>query len=222
MPPYLKSLIKVPPTFVARFMLVPQIAVFSDNRLDYKTKYYKLVNKKKNLSQTFSLKCLFLFTPCLSISLFAPCGLFYIEKEQKYNFVNFYHVWDDQPLWMNNYIFPYAPTYEPTNIWAASWQNQQSECAPSEDSDQPGHPLSLIRVFAVRMKKAWTLTHWVHSEDSGQTGRIPRLIWVFAGRTATLLVLSRGGSFIHILYHWELTVSIKVIFFPSKGNIILH
>ena len=27
-------------------------------------------------------------------------------------------------------------------------------CAPSEDSDQPGHPLSLIRVFAVRMKKA--------------------------------------------------------------------
>ena len=26
----------------------------------------------------------------------------------------------------------------------------QSECAPSEDSDQPGHPPSLIRVFAVR------------------------------------------------------------------------
>ena len=23
--------------------------------------------------------------------------------------------------------------------WAATWQNQQSECAPSEDSDQPGH-----------------------------------------------------------------------------------
>ena len=30
-------------------------------------------------------------------------------------------------------------------IWAASWQNQQNNCAPSEDSDQP----SLIRVFAV-------------------------------------------------------------------------
>ena len=25
-------------------------------------------------------------------------------------------------------------------IWAASWQNQQSEYAPSEDSDQPGRP----------------------------------------------------------------------------------
>ena len=32
------------------------------------------------------------------------------------------------------------------------------------------------------------------SEDSDQTGRMPRLIWVFDGRTLTLLVLSRGGS----------------------------
>ena len=32
------------------------------------------------------------------------------------------------------------------------------------------------------------------SEDSDQTGRMPRLIWVFAGRTYTLLVLSWGSS----------------------------
>ena len=58
-------------------------------------------------------------------------------------------------------------------------------CAPSEDSDQPGHPPSLIKVFAVRMKKARVLNwyHWAHSEDFDQTGRMPRLIWVFAGRT---------------------------------------
>ena len=31
-----------------------------------------------------------------------------------------------------------------------TWQNQQYECSPSEDPDQPGHPPSLIRVFAVR------------------------------------------------------------------------
>ena len=43
--------------------------------------------------------------------------------------------------------------------WAASWQNQQNDCAPSEDSDQPGHPPNLIRVFAVRMKKAWVLSY---------------------------------------------------------------
>ena len=41
--------------------------------------------------------------------------------------------------------------------WAATWQNQQSECAHSEDSDQPGHPPSLIRLFAVRMMKPWVL-----------------------------------------------------------------
>ena len=45
------------------------------------------------------------------------------------------------------------------DIWAVTWQNQQSECAPSEDSDQPGHPPSLIRTFAVRMKKAWVLSY---------------------------------------------------------------
>ena len=31
--------------------------------------------------------------------------------------------------------------------------------APSEDSDQPGHPPSLIRVFAVRLKKARSLSY---------------------------------------------------------------
>ena len=32
-------------------------------------------------------------------------------------------------------------------------------CAPSEDSDQLGQSTSLIRVFAVRMKKAWVLSY---------------------------------------------------------------
>ena len=50
------------------------------------------------------------------------------------------------------------------SIWAATWQNQQSGCAPSEDSDQPGHPPSLIRVFAVRMKKAWVLSYQLSAQ----------------------------------------------------------
>ena len=41
------------------------------------------------------------------------------------------------------------------DTWASAWQNQQNGCAPSKDSGQPGHPPSLIRVFAVCMKKAW-------------------------------------------------------------------
>ena len=35
---------------------------------------------------------------------------------------------------------------------------------PSEDSDQPGHLPSLIRVFAVRMKKPWFLSYLLSTQ----------------------------------------------------------
>ena len=39
--------------------------------------------------------------------------------------------------------------------------------------------------LGVRMKKLGSLVaHWVQSEDSDQTGQMPRLIWVFVGRTS--------------------------------------
>ena len=38
------------------------------------------------------------------------------------------------------------------------------------------------------------------SEDSDQTGRMPRLIWVFAGRTVIILVLSWGSSYNFVIY----------------------
>ena len=60
-------------------------------------------------------------------------------------------------------------------------------CAPSEDSDQPGQPPSLIRVFAVRMKKAWVLSYPLRAQ------------LVFAGRTVILLILSWGGSVLSCL-----------------------
>ena len=44
----------------------------------------------------------------------------------------------------------YEPSHDKTNKMA---------CAPSEDSDQPGHLPSLIRVFAIRMKKALALSY---------------------------------------------------------------
>ena len=74
--------------------------------------------------------------------------------------------------------------------WAWHDKNNKIACEPSEDSDQPGHPSSLIRVFSVHMKKQWVLsyqaTHWVLSEDSDQTRRMSRLIWVFNGRTSNI------------------------------------
>ena len=39
-------------------------------------------------------------------------------------------------------------------------------CAPSEDSDHPGHLPRLIRVFAVCMKKAWVLSYSLSAQRS--------------------------------------------------------
>ena len=81
-------------------------------------------------------------------------------------------------------------------------------CAPSEDSDQPGHPPGLIRVFAARMKKAWVLSYPLS---------VLRRLWsdwadaqadlVFAWRTVILLVLSWGGSNERLLLLLHLLVS---------------
>ena len=59
--------------------------------------------------------------------------------------------------------------------------------------------LGICPVWSESSLSAWRklgslATHLAHSEDSDQTGRMPRLIWVFAGHTVILLVLSWGGS----------------------------
>ena len=53
-------------------------------------------------------------------------------------------------IWYELHAYSYEPPRDKTHKMA---------CAPSEDSDQPGHPPSLIRVFAVHMKKAWILSY---------------------------------------------------------------
>ena len=98
-----------------------------------------------------------------------------------------------------------------TNIWPASWQNQQNDCAPSEDSVQPGHPPSLIRVFAVSLgiRPVWTESslsaQWVAKGQSFlhadrktliRLGGCPGWSESSLGTQATLLVLSWGGSFL--------------------------
>ena len=66
--------------------------------------------------------------------------------------------------------------------------------------------LGICRVWSESSLSGWRklrslATHWAHSEDSDQTGRMPRLIWVFAGRTLILLVLSRRGSVVLAAYN---------------------
>ena len=60
--------------------------------------------------------------------------------------------------------------------------------APSEDSDQPGHPPILIGIFAVRLKKAWVLSYPLSIHPGWSESSL--------GAHAILLVLSRCGSFL--------------------------
>ena len=80
-------------------------------------------------------------------------------------------------------------------------------CAPREDSDQPGHLPSPIRIFAVRMKKVSVQNYQKkHSKDSDQTECMfvqadLRLCWVhisccgsiFSGQHVLIIPLQRDG-----------------------------
>ena len=67
--------------------------------------------------------------------------------------------------------------------------------APNEDSDQPGHPPSLIRVFAVRMKKGWILSYPLSAKwRLIRLGGCPGWSESSLGAQIILLVLSWGGS----------------------------
>ena len=60
--------------------------------------------------------------------------------------------------------------------------------------------LSISPVWSESLLYAWKnlefwATYWAYSKNSDQTGWMPRLIWVFAGHTITLLVLSYRSSY---------------------------
>ena len=82
------------------------------------------------------------------------------------------------------------------NNWAATWQNQQNKDSEAKTQISLGiRPVSSESSLSSWINLGSLATHWMHSEDSNQTGWMPRLIWVFAGRTLILLVLSCLGSF---------------------------
>ena len=93
-------------------------------------------------------------------------------------------------------VVVFEPPHDKTNKVA---------CAPSEDSDQPRHRPSLIRVFACTQWKAKDPS-FVHadSDNSDQTGRMPRLIGVFAGCTCYFVgfVMRRLISFFTFFVHY--------------------
>ena len=71
------------------------------------------------------------------------------------------------------------------SAWASAQSDQGRRC-PHEESLGPYLPIKRTAKTLIRL-------------GGCQTGRMPRLIWVFAGRTVTLLVLScRGSNAVHI------------------------
>ena len=84
----------------------------------------------------------------------------------------------------------------------------KSDCAPSEDSDQPGHPPSRIRVFSVHMKKHWVLSYPLRTmRRPGKCQADLSLHWV---HIPFCWVLSWGSSFIRT---WVFPWYILFIFF---------
>ena len=83
-----------------------------------------------------------------------PWGQMLMTTENPYPFANLLQVyknWFEVQFYIHFFhVSPYEPPHDKTNKMA---------CAPSEDSDQPGHPPGIIRVFAVSMKKAWVLSY---------------------------------------------------------------
>ena len=79
--------------------------------------------------------------------------------------------------------------------------------APSEDSNQPGHPPSLIRVFAARMKKAWVLSYPLSAQrrlirlGSFQCRGV-LLLWHMIGQGPAVLAAGAGrvGCFFFLFY----------------------
>ena len=83
--------------------------------------------------------------------------------------------------------------------------------APSETSDQPGLPPSLISVFAVRMKKPWVLSYPLSAQRRLiRLGGCPGWSESSLGAQVTLLVLSCAGS-IDLVLLWLLSVDLFII-----------
>ena len=87
------------------------------------------------------------------------------------------------------FVMPTEPQHDKTNNWPV----RPVRPAKTQTS------LDICPVWSFSSLAAWRnigslATHWTYSENSDQTSWMPRLIWVFAGRTGQLLVLPCCGS----------------------------
>ena len=108
-------------------------------------------------------------------------------------------------------------------------KNQQNECAPSEDSDQPGHLPSLIRVFAVRMKEAWVLSYplsaqWRLWSDWADAQADLSLRWVhshfvglaYHGSFMFQIASAKSQVFFFFYKHWHHSLPVPMFWQTKK------
>ena len=113
-------------------------------------------------------------------------------------------VTDQEAYWSFNQPHNFEPLHDKTN---------KMTFAPREDSDQPGHPPSLIRVFAVCMKETWALSYPMNAlQRLIKLGRCPGWSDSSLGAQIILLVLSWGGSFHFHGGYWE-RICVNLYFF---------
>ena len=86
-------------------------------------------------------------------------------------------------------LMTFEPPHDKTN---------KMTCAPSAQISLGICPVWSESLLSVWRKLGSLATHWVHNEDSDQTGQMPRLIWVFDG-CIVILVLSWSGLFVWFL-----------------------
>ena len=118
-----------------------------------------------------------------------------------------FHPWYTPNRHQNKIFCPITFTFEPPHD-----KTNKMACAPSEDSDQPGHLPSLIWVLNAHMKKAWVLSYPLSTQ---------RRLWS-DWADAILLVLSWGGSFIYYDYTRQLlrekSLILKIEFCRQNWN----
>ena len=130
--------------------------------------------------------------------------------QTKHSLIVYFHSLPATLRWTfftNTPVKPVDSISNVTDKWAVTWQNQQNGCALGEDSDQPWHPPSLIRVFAVRMKKAWVLSYLLSAQQ----------LWSdWANAQADLSL-----RWAHRSYCWFCHAVVKMIELIARCNVLL-
>ena len=148
---------------------------------------------------------------CYENQSFYLCIIVHDEKQRHQHRQQWHHPWLQCPK-----ILPCGPQSHHYNYWSESYGKKfdmiwyslgmqlvlkgylsRDMTKPTKRHVRPAKTqinLGICAVWSESSLGAWRklgslATHWAHSEDSDQTGRMPRLIWVFAGHTVILLVL---------------------------------